>query len=217
MPAHLYLRAKLGQSTWPDSYHPLIFHLIDVACVTQAIRTRVLRAPLRRMMAEHLGLSEEAAGPWIAFWAGAHDIGKATAGFQFRDEKQRELRRRLEAEGFEFPPADPKHHSDTGTKIISDELASGGVSWPKLSRDLAKKVAVTVGGVSGTLAESRFATHKKHITLAPYSVYIIDQSLLQVMQTKHRFVRLSGRAGNHTGNIRTANAAKEGPCPHLST
>jgi CRISPR-associated endonuclease/helicase Cas3 len=48
---------------------------------------------------------------------------------------------------------------------------------------------------SAVVAESWFASNKKHGLLAPYGVGTIDQALLAVLQTKHVFVRLFGLAG----------------------
>ena len=51
------------------------------------------------------------------------------------------------------------------------------------------------GHTSGVVAESWFASNKKHGLLAPFGVGTIDQALLSVLQTKHGFVRLFGLAG----------------------
>lgn len=75
--------AKMGRLPAPR-YHPLICHLIDVACVTRAMWRGVVVPPARRAIAAALGLDEEAAEGWIVFWAGLHDIGKACPAFQFQ-------------------------------------------------------------------------------------------------------------------------------------
>ena len=43
--------AKLGTETWPERYHPVICHLIDVGQVAHALWERVLRAPLKKWVA----------------------------------------------------------------------------------------------------------------------------------------------------------------------
>jgi len=93
--------AKLGNEEWPEKYHPVICHLIDVGQVALAMWKTVLRQSLRNRITEQLGLDfEGAAGQWVAFWIGAHDIGKLTPGFQFPD-NSRGLRTRLLECGFD--------------------------------------------------------------------------------------------------------------------
>jgi len=140
--------AKLGQNTWPIEYHPVVCHLIDVGQVAFALWRDVVREPVRKRVAAQLGLTDPAdVGNWFAFWVGAHDIGKLTPCFQFRDDRQRELRGLLEGCGFDFPIGN-KHHSDTGTKILADELARTGRAWARHDPSFAQKVAVSVGGHS---------------------------------------------------------------------
>jgi len=154
MRPHLELWAKLGKATWPDEYHPVICHLIDVANCALALWQSAIREPIRCRVARQLGISSaDDAGRLLAFWIGAHDIGKGTPCFQFRDERQKELRQRLDAAGFDFP-AGNKHHTDTGTKALYDELVAGGDCWPKVDPPLARKIAVAVGGHHGTFPQN---------------------------------------------------------------
>ena len=55
-PELLWLWAKLGHETWPDKYHPLICHLIDVAQVTRQLWERVFRQRVRSWLAGQLGV-----------------------------------------------------------------------------------------------------------------------------------------------------------------
>ena len=92
------LWAKLSkEETTPRSYHPLICHLIDVAAVTAVMWEQMLSRWTRGRIAEALGLDAAAAGTWIAFWSGSHDIGKACPAFQVRHETPLELRDRIKA------------------------------------------------------------------------------------------------------------------------
>jgi hypothetical protein len=50
--------AKLGNETWPEKYHPVICHLIDVAAVTQNLWDAVFRPQFRKWLAGRLGLDE---------------------------------------------------------------------------------------------------------------------------------------------------------------
>ncbi len=65
-------------------YHPLICHMLDVAAVAELSWSGVIPPDVRARIVAALGLTEDAAGRWIAFWAGLHDIGKASPAFQKR-------------------------------------------------------------------------------------------------------------------------------------
>lgn len=63
-------------------YHPLCCHMIDTAMVALRLWQYVLPSPLRDQMRVRLGLqSDVEAGRWFAFFAGLHDVGKATPPF----------------------------------------------------------------------------------------------------------------------------------------
>ncbi|MBI2873168.1 MAG: hypothetical protein HYY00_08295 [Chloroflexi bacterium] len=71
--SNLVLWAKLEkQPNPPPDYHPLICHLLDVACVTRALWNTALSPAGKARLSSALGLStqEDAAGQWIAFIAG---------------------------------------------------------------------------------------------------------------------------------------------------
>jgi hypothetical protein len=76
--------AKLGNDTWPDKYHPVICHMIDVAAVTLSLWDTVFRPQLRKWLARRLGLDEDSYARWLAFWSGAPDISKVSPCFQDR-------------------------------------------------------------------------------------------------------------------------------------
>jgi CRISPR-associated endonuclease/helicase Cas3 len=94
--------AKLGDTTWPEKYHPVACHLIDVAAVTFHLWDSVFRPQFRSWLAGHLALDEQSCPRWLAFWGGAHDIGKVSACFQDRNVH---LDRAHAVGGQEPPPA----------------------------------------------------------------------------------------------------------------
>src|SRR5262249_49072623 len=97
------LWAKLGDATWPEEFHPVLCHLVDVAAVALRLWDCVFRPRFRGWIAGRLGLDEGDCRRWLAFWAGAHDIGKVAACFQDRnDARTRALKERLCAAGFPF-------------------------------------------------------------------------------------------------------------------
>src|SRR5215468_10524320 len=94
--------AKLGSATWPEKYHPVLCHLIDVGQVALQLWNEVCRAKVREWVTARLGLpDQETAGTWLAFWTAAHDIGKVSPDFQEQG-KSDELTKRLLAAGFQF-------------------------------------------------------------------------------------------------------------------
>lgn len=90
----------------PDTYHPLLCHLIDVAVVAETIWRSVLGPSLRRSVHQTLQTEDEAsAGRWMAFCAGSHDIGKVSPPFASQWRPAREW---LSNSGYDFP-AFPKN------------------------------------------------------------------------------------------------------------
>lgn len=63
-------------------FHPLLFHLMDVAAVAECLWKDVLERQIRKEISTSIGLKAEQAGKWLAFWAGLHDLGKASPAFQ---------------------------------------------------------------------------------------------------------------------------------------
>ncbi|HMO82374.1 MAG TPA: CRISPR-associated helicase Cas3' [Pyrinomonadaceae bacterium] len=70
----------------PDAFHPLICHLIDVACVALEIWDNVLPNVTRMRLAKPFGLENdlERAGKIISAFAGLHDLGKCSPPFALR-------------------------------------------------------------------------------------------------------------------------------------
>lgn len=138
--------AKLGKATWPEEYHPVLCHLIDVGQVARRLWGDVFRRQVKQRVTRQLGLLEEMyAGKWLAFWIAAHDIGKLSPCFQHRGPNTDELRKRLA--GFDFPCVDRKH-GDISTKVLADELKQSN-NWAPIADAVARNVAVAVGGHHG--------------------------------------------------------------------
>ncbi|MHB1424624.1 MAG: CRISPR-associated helicase Cas3' [Gemmataceae bacterium] len=144
----ILLWAKLGRASWPEEFHPVLCHLIDVAAVTGKLWHDVFRAQFRRWIAERLGLNEESSARWLAFWCGAHDIGKVSPCFQSQGHSER-LVARLRDAGFDFP-GDSRLHGDLSTKVLAEMLDTPpDRRWPEVPTWLAQNVAVAVGGHHG--------------------------------------------------------------------
>ena len=80
-PSRLALWAKLGTARYPELFHPLLFHMLDVGVVARRLWDRVLRPAVKERFSANLGLPQQACGPWVSFWVGAHDIGNGLRQF----------------------------------------------------------------------------------------------------------------------------------------
>ncbi len=146
MPSLLAFWAKLGAHTYPEKYHPVLCHLIDVAVVARQVWDDVFRGPAKERFARAIGLSVEHCRAWVAFWAGAHDIGKVSPGFQQQrrgDPRTVGLVRLLSPEyDFDHPGDTP--HATISTPVLRDWLIARGVP-----ATIARRVAVAIGGHHG--------------------------------------------------------------------
>lgn len=143
--------AKLGDDS-SGHCHPLYCHLVDVAQVCLCLWNNVLKGPLKNRLSTALACEPEVAGKWIAFWIGAHDIGKASPGFQRRDVA---TMGRLKALDFNFPlTAEYPRHGVLTAKILRD-LLTQPIAWPAISSALAGRIATTLGGHHGVFPLTR--------------------------------------------------------------
>ena len=143
----LPLWAKLSrEDTALRSYHPLLCHLIDVGAVARVMWESVLSPWTKRHIADAFTLDEAAAGAWVAFFAGSHDIGKACPPFQIRKATPPELYRRIDALQLPLPSnyATVNHGAISTWTLRTDLERDYG-----LPRDVARTVATSVGGHHG--------------------------------------------------------------------
>ena len=138
-----------------SAFHPLQAHLLDVGAMAEALWQQVLSTESRKRTARGLEVDEDDAGRWVALLAAAHDLGKATPGFQGRaPERIPDLRRRgLDVGEATSVPA----HGLLSTVLLADLLEDSFSSSRLVSTILAR----LVGGHHGTVpsaAELRRAT-----------------------------------------------------------
>ncbi len=87
---HFYIWAKSDHSSHADNvdknvtYHPLAYHMLDVAAVAE----RVIAADARRIerLSEQLGADADDVARVSLWLAAMHDIGKASAAFQLKNQ-----------------------------------------------------------------------------------------------------------------------------------
>jgi CRISPR-associated endonuclease/helicase Cas3 len=154
MPPPLALWAKLGAG-YPADYHPVPCHLLDVAAVARELWDHVLREPLRRRLSSPLGLEPEAAGRWVSFWVGAHDLGKISPGFQAKDQGAREALRRA---GLGFPVLAGAAPHGVVSAAVLPQLLTQPDEWPGTPAALANRLAVAVGGHHGVFPRAEQTT-----------------------------------------------------------
>lgn len=155
----LWAKSRSGEHNPP--FHPLLFHLLDVAAVTEAIWDRVLSLAAKRAIAAGLGFGTdvEVARLWIIFLAGAHDIGKASPAFQYMpnkapDEAQRALQKQLGAADLPNTLNPNKtRHGPISTLILRDVLARKEEMYGWCQQD-AEIIATAIGGHHGIFPSS---------------------------------------------------------------
>lgn len=125
--------------------YPLLCHMLDTAFVTQEMWNTTLHSGFRSFFSKQLNLNEEETGLYLSFWAGLHDLGKASPGFQSKSEVvKEELRRR----GFSLYDRDPPGHGLVTTRLLNDYLKDF------MPASLARQVAVSLGGHHGVFPRS---------------------------------------------------------------
>lgn len=149
-----FLWAKWEGRRTPPTYHPLLCHMIDVAVVTQQMWDEVVSSTLRERWSACLGLDQDAARRWIAFWAGLHDLGKGSPAFQL---KRTDEWFRSQIKALKPFPAEDLHVGLTQTPhgMISDALLRTLLPEYGLAQQLANSVADAIGGHHGTFAARR--------------------------------------------------------------
>ena len=113
-PSSALLWAKTGKG---KAYHPLLNHMLDVAAVAGRLWDHHLGSGLRERLAHTLASANPRS--LVMFLAGAHDIGKASPGFQG---KSIELSKCIPLAMPEFN--DPQPHGCITAYILHEYLAS---------------------------------------------------------------------------------------------
>ncbi len=137
-------RDREAQGQGDTAYHPLLFHLLDVAAVAACLWDEVLGRQVRQSVSGRLGLSPEQTRGWLAFWAGLHDLGKATPAFQ---DKWPTAKQRLQDAGLPFPSIiSDQPHGVLTAACLPDLLEH---CCPGLAGEPADRLAVALGGHHG--------------------------------------------------------------------
>lgn len=133
----------------PDDYHALALHLVDVAAVTYEIWRTGMSPWRRRRWRQALGVDDDPAGRWLAFIAGAHDLGKASPVFQQQAPGHLERISRMTGEPLrarEFPER-LAHGLITAGTLPRQLTSRYGIGRP-----VGKRLGLTTGAHHGAFA-----------------------------------------------------------------
>lgn len=130
IPDYLKLWGKADNENGNLTWHPLAYHMLDVAAVAEEVLNREPERT-RQLYAEDYGLQWEEAKGWILFFVAMHDIGKATPAFQY---KIKELLANLKPINLtlsnrtliKWEKEKPTSHGELSVKIISEVLKNIG-------------------------------------------------------------------------------------------
>ncbi|MCW3051467.1 MAG: CRISPR-associated helicase Cas3 [Chthonomonadales bacterium] len=133
------------------TYHPLLFHLYDVAFCAEALWL-LLPIRLKQRIAEALHMDIDRAGRLFVLLAGLHDLGKANPEFQKKAGYL--LQGLLDAE-FDFP-ADLKNHPHNFVSVPEVErlIAESRLFDQSLSPELARLFAYALGAHHGVFPQT---------------------------------------------------------------
>lgn len=137
----LKLWAKRGGTPQDEVLYPLLYHMLDVALVAQEIWDNLLQSEARTFFGSQLGLGDQEVRGWISFWAGLHDIGKASPVFQSQNST---AKNQLASQGFPF-----EHRDDIRHEIITSHVFPKLFPRTNLSEDTLRHVGRTLGGHHG--------------------------------------------------------------------
>ncbi len=153
LPSYLVPLWAKWQGEPSSRMHSVVCHLLDVMHVADELWRSALGDGLRAELAAGIGLPVDDARRWIAFWVGAHDLGKVSPVFQ---RKVNDAIPALRVAGFQF------------AATVDDSIPHGEVSAVELLRllnsehglpkSVARQVAHAVGGHHGRFIAAGRAT-----------------------------------------------------------
>lgn len=150
---HLGIWAKTprGAELLPGEgkYHPLICHMVDTAMVALCMWNNVLTKSIKGQIHTKLGLSSsEDTARWIAFFAGLHDLGKASPGFA---KKSQELWSKLVVKGFSGLSRQDTVPHQILTSILVEDLFQNVLG---LDNDVAQPISRVLGAHHGLFPDA---------------------------------------------------------------
>lgn len=124
-------------------FKPLIYHMIDVGSVSHSLWCYSISPVVREEISRYLRTDERSTTLWMSYWAGLHDLGKATPAFQA---KIPEAKSALASKGYKFKPSEKPHGLMTAHLISKYFRKNQGLHLPP---DLRKTISYSLGGHHG--------------------------------------------------------------------
>ncbi|MEZ0109322.1 CRISPR type I-E-associated protein CasA/Cse1 [Catenulispora sp. EB89] len=150
--------ALWGKSRNLPSPYPLVWHLLDAAAMAELLWEEYLTPSQRRVILDGLGLgtAQESSGrALLAFWAGLHDLGKISPGFQRADADRFA---ELLASGYSSAADSDYRHDWVSQQSVAFQLAGAGYGSPwsrgRPGSCPAQRVAQVLGGHHGRFSEA---------------------------------------------------------------
>lgn len=130
-------------------FHPAIFHMIDVACVAEALLRDGPPRVRQAIITAWQGADTDSLLAWLPFLIAIHDLGKISAAFQGQDETQRA---RLEKAGIRFNQKVVNlHHAEISAFWLHDQLKHHEKG---ISNELVWILRDAMGGHHGRFTEA---------------------------------------------------------------
>lgn len=127
-------------NTDSSHYHPALFHMLDVAFVSQYLLNDDAPPRLKNILSQSLGVSPETLVDWLPYLVALHDIGKVSIAFQRSNNGQKD---RLTHNGFSFNDiAQQDIHHSLASQVYVEKLS-------KLSPKMSQTWSEAVGGHHG--------------------------------------------------------------------
>ncbi len=145
-----YLYAKTNRQN-RDQIHLLLYHLIDVGTVAQAMWQTVFTDSFRQQMADMLSLTPVEAGRFVAFMAALHDLGKAGPTYQNKYapqwlcDKFKEIGLLIAAKHYNHATQQSPHAT-----VTAWALPALLTEYEKYEDRFAKKISAALGGHHGS-------------------------------------------------------------------
>ncbi|WP_327024161.1 CRISPR-associated helicase Cas3' [Micromonospora sp. NBC_01739] len=142
---------EVDAGIWGKSKHlhrpyPLLWHLIDTAAVAGVLWDRYLAPNQRRIIIEGLATDAGHAKSLVMFWAGLHDVGKATPAFQQQDKSA--FADLCRTGSYEEVSGDGSLRHDTAGQLALPDLL-GALGYSQSGRRVSSRVAYRVSQIIG--------------------------------------------------------------------
>ncbi len=139
-------------------FHPAIFHMIDVACVAEALLCDGPPRLRQAICTAWQGADTAMLLKWLPFLIALHDLGKISAVFQVQDDVQRQ---RLTEAGVHFGCRSAElYHADISALWLHDHLEQ---CEKDVNKELVYILRDAMGGHHGRFAEASMVELRKRL------------------------------------------------------